>query len=128
MTKQRNTIYRQGDVILIRMDGRAARGKELPREDGSVVLAHGEVTGHKHRIPSLHCSLYVDDSSPISEADSFTMVSRLGGGLIPDRLLKCDRGVELLHEEHAPIKLPRGTYRVRIQRTYEPQGVRNVQD
>lgn len=42
-------MVRQGDVLLVRVD-LAAAAAPLPREaDGSTVLAHGEVTGHRHR-------------------------------------------------------------------------------
>lgn len=43
-------IYRQGDVMLICVKS-AARGKDV-RENGRIILAHGEVTGHAHEVVS----------------------------------------------------------------------------
>jgi hypothetical protein len=34
----------------------------------------------------------------------------------------------IVHQEHGPIALPRGTYRVWGQREYIPRGIRNVVD
>lgn len=120
---------RQGDVLIMRVDDNTPLGKELPRgNDGRVVLALGEATGHAHAISSIQCSLYMDERRPISETDAANMIAQLGGGLIPDRLLKCDETVELLHEEHEIIILPKGTYRVSIQKEYSPSALRNVTD
>lgn len=45
-----DTIFRQGDVCLIRVED-ADFGNEIPRDTrGRIVLAHGEVTGHAHAI------------------------------------------------------------------------------
>jgi hypothetical protein len=120
-------MFRQGDVLIVETR-KSASGDAIPREGNRVVLAHGEVTGHAHAIEDKACCLYVDDSSRISDADAATMIARLGGGLIPDRLLVCDQPVELKHEEHSTIKLPSGNYIVRIQREYSPGELRNVAD
>jgi hypothetical protein len=34
----------------------------------------------------------------------------------------------VVHDEHAPVDLPRGTYRVRRQRELEPRDVQRVAD
>ena len=121
-------IYRQGDVLLIRRD-RSVKGLKLvPREGRRVVLALGEATGHHHSIAARNCSLYLDEQRPVSEADAATMIARLGGGTIPDRVLNVRRTVALTHQEHETIKLPPGQYVVRIQREYSPQALRNVAD
>ena len=121
-------IYRQGDVAIIATKDRdCSKLQAVPRDAGRIVLAYGEVTGHAHAIPSPHASLYLDDST-IAAPDAMQEIARLGGGLIPDRVLRADQPVRLLHEEHAPIDLPAGSYIVRIQREYSPQELRNVAD
>jgi hypothetical protein len=55
-------------------------------------------------------------------------IARLGGGLIPDRGLEVKKSAALKHEEHDHIKLPAGSYTVRIQREYSPAELRNVAD
>jgi hypothetical protein len=97
-------MYRQGDVLICRVDEIPTDAKELPRAKRGVVLAEGEVTGHAHRIPSRHAKLYR------TEGDAKFL--RIGAG--------GKRPVALLHEEHSPVTLPPGNYRVTIHREYQP--------
>jgi hypothetical protein len=97
-------IYRQGDVLIMGVDdGRddlRERSPE-PRDEGRIVLAYGEVTGHAHAIADTHATLW-----------------RLAGD---DRLLTVTGAeVALRHEEHDTIVIPPGTYLVRRQREYVP--------
>lgn len=93
---------RQGDVILLPV--KEISGQPLPH----LTLAEGEVTGHAHRISEGQAELYEQ------------------GGILYLRVLS---EVALLsHEEHKPIQLPKGSWMVRIQREYEPQGWRYVRD
>lgn len=130
MRKQKApTMYRQGDVLITLIEGyEPARGKPEKREGGAVVLAHGEVTGHSHRIASRSASLFALESDRLSGESAMQMISRLGGGVIPDRLLEVKAPVDLVHEEHATIKLPAGKYIVSIQREYQPGSLRSVAD
>jgi len=101
--------YRQGDVFLMAIDRVPAAAKEIPREAGRVILAHGEVTGHAHGIRDSRVMFRMD------EAGSYLTV--LG-----------EAPVALTHEEHAPIEVPPGDYRVVRQREYSPSEIRNVAD
>lgn len=106
---KRQTMYRQGDVLLFRVDGELpATATPVEREQGRIVLAHGEVTGHAHAIDA-------------REAQLFAV------GAI-ERLLRVTKKVTLKHEEHTHIDLPMGIYRVVIQREYHPEEIRNVAD
>lgn len=98
--------FRQGDV-LIRSVGRLPNGERKPVADG--ILAHGEVTGHAHRVADLECAQLFNCGDG--------MFLSVGAG-----------GVSIVHEEHAPIELPKGTYQIRIQREYSPEAIRNVLD
>ncbi len=89
---------------------------EVPREDGRVVLAHGEVTGHAHVIVAKDATLY-------EPAGASEEALRLG-----TRILKASRAVALTHEEHRTINVPSGTWGVRIQRQYEAGAFRRVED
>lgn len=85
--------YRQGDVLIVAVEG-VCRGTVVPRDDrGRIVLAEGEATGHAHAVLDERAELF-----------------RLG----LDRFLtvSAPEGVDLTHEQHAPIRLPEGTYRV----------------
>lgn len=101
-------MMRQGDVLLIPISEFPEGAKAVPREDGRVVLAHGEATGHAHAIDSRRASLWA---------------------LGDLRVLKVrERVVTLHHEEHAPVEIPEGLYRVVRQREYSPEEIRNVAD
>ena len=101
-------IYRQGDIMLVATSG-VEPGDQIPRDGGRVVLAYGEVTGHAHAIAAPQATLH-----------------EIQGDL--DRLLRCQKQVELRHEEHGTIVLPVGDYLVKRQREYTPEEVRYVAD
>lgn len=86
------------------------------REQGRVVLAHGELTGHAHAISSEHAMLY----ETAAQGDA---ALRLG-----TRILSAGRAVALTHEEHGTIEVPAGTWGVRIQRQYKAGAFRRVED
>ncbi len=97
-------MYRQGDVLLVLTDAEPA-GPEVPRDRlGRIVLAYGEATGHAHAIEHRDAVLHGTDLE-----ERFLEVLAQGG-------------VTLTHEEHAPIDLPCGTYRVIRQREWTPGG------
>ncbi|MDZ4835277.1 MAG: hypothetical protein SGJ27_15985 [Candidatus Melainabacteria bacterium] len=98
--------YRQGDVLLIPVSDVPA-GSVEEAKDTRVVLAFGEVTGHAHAIDS-------------AVATTFTNGDQ--------RYLVVADGAILKHEEHSPLCLEPGTYRVQLQREYEPAGWRRVID
>ena len=100
--------YRQGDVLIVECD-RVDGGKEVEREDGRIVLAHGEATGHSHAIASMDATLFMDEATL-------------------NRYLDVRAPVVIEHEEHGRIELPSGYYQVRRQREYRPEGLRNVAD
>lgn len=103
-----NQIFRQGDVLVQRVDTPIPQGAEKVKLDaGRVVLAYGEVTGHAHAIPGKLASMYTWQG---------------------DTLLEVRKPTALTHEEHAPIPLEPGTYRVVRQREYHPEELRFVAD
>ncbi|HEY9819724.1 MAG TPA: hypothetical protein V6D35_02955 [Candidatus Sericytochromatia bacterium] len=93
---------RQGDVILVPVP--EIEGQKLSH----LTLAEGEVTGHKHRIS--------DGQAELSEKDG-TLYLRVFSDV-----------ATLTHEEHHALQIPQGSWLVRIQREYEPQGWRYVAD
>jgi hypothetical protein len=96
--------YRHGDVI-IKCGGKVpTKAKRCDH----LILAHGEVTGHKHQITE-------------GEAELYEHEGKLFLRVVSD-------SAALTHEEHARIDLPCGEYEVQIQREYEPSGWRAVAD
>lgn len=114
-TKQPKMIlFRQGDVLFTRV-ATLPVGEKRKRDNATV--AYGEVTGHSHQ-------LAVEDRN-VAE------VLECGDGLfvhVSAEGLRCEGGATFLHEEHGPITLPVGDWKVTIQREYSPEAIRDVQD
>lgn len=115
MKKKPNPQYRQGDVLIVRVD-KIEITEEAPRENGRVILAHGEVTGHAHAL----CEPGIRKGVEKTE-------QRQGPILVSD--LEVQEALALLeHDEHSTIALPADKYRVIRQREYTPEAIRNVAD
>lgn len=97
------TMIRQGDVMLrqIKEMPKMEGLKEVPREDGGVVLAHGEVTGHKHQFREEHVTMYAANDN---SGRRFLEVK--------------DAPASLFHEEHTALPVPPGAYEVIQQREW----------
>lgn len=100
------SIYRQGDV-LIRSIRKAPKGERVLIADG--ILAHGEVTGHAHRVADQQ------------QAELYQCADGM-------YLSVSDGGVSIVHDEHSPIALPAGHFQVIRQMEYAPAEIRQVAD
>ena len=98
-------LYRHGDVLVALVPVIPAGARKRPY----LVLAEGELTGHSHRIATPR-------SAQVYQAGSYLYLRVLSS---------C---ATLVHEEHGPISLPRGDYRVWRQREYSPRDIRTVRD
>jgi hypothetical protein len=104
-------IYRQGDVLIERIES-IPSSAEKQKSARRIILAHGEVTGHHH-------ALEVADPADWWKA---------GKGIGEETFLCLTDGGIITHQEHAPIELPVGNYRVTRQKEYTPQEIKNVCD
>ena len=86
------TIFRQGDVLLRRV-ANPEPGTEVPRDNGTLVIAQGEATGHAHTVASPRAKL----------------IESVNGNRY---LLVEGEPAEVRHQEHATIALPVGDYQV----------------
>ena len=88
-------LIRQGDVALVPVGALPEGLTEVPRDNGRLVLAYGEVTGHSHVI-----------DAPDEEA---TLLTTEEG----ERFLRIvGRAAPLVHEEHSAITVAPGLYRL----------------
>jgi hypothetical protein len=101
-------IYAQGDIILEKVKDATPGTPVTPDPDGAVVLARGEVTGHRHAFYDGGVTLFRDDS----------LARDIPGGLYVGHVVVTEPSADLQHEDHGTITLPKGTYRVRRQREY----------
>jgi hypothetical protein len=105
MTKNKNQ-QRQGDVLIEKV---STLPEDCKPVKGRVILAHGEATGHAHEIDMTVSMAFQRDN----------------GETVAVKVLKPS---EVRHQEHAPIPVKRGTYRITPQREYSPEAIRNVAD
>ena len=98
-------MWRHGDVLI----GAAAAIPEGARERHTPILVRGEMTGHSHQI----------------EVPGSAEVWEYAGEMF---LKVVAPSARVIHEEHRPITLPRGIYRVWQQREYTPAAIRRVVD
>ncbi len=113
-----NSLFAQGDLLIEHVDDLPPSGSivaALP--DGVTVLAEGEATGHRHAIHD-RVAMFRDDG----------LARDIPTGLYVGHIRVEDASARLVHDEHAAIELPRGTYRVRRQRELEPKDARIVID
>lgn len=104
-------MHRQGDVLIATTTEIPTGCRPVPRDNGHLVLAYGEVTGHAHVVEGL-AELFAPED--VTELE--------------DRFLRVEVEVQVVHDEHAAITLPPGDYIIRQQREYMPEEIRAVAD
>jgi hypothetical protein len=100
------SMVRQGDVLLVPVDTVPEYAAPVSPDGGIAVLALGEATGHAHVIRNERAVLF-------SAEDVDEVFLRVHGSA----------PVTLSHEEHDPLPVAPGAYRVVRQREYQPGAV-----
>lgn len=108
----------QGDLLIRRIDAIPANAKEVSAENKQYVVAHSE-TGHNHVIAERPNVKLLTTGDP--------MISYL-------QVIEATDATETLlehlrtYDTHETISIPVGTYEIRRQREYTPEGWRRVED
>lgn len=102
----------QGDLLIRRINRIPADAERVKTSSEHHIVAHSE-TGHHHTIPS-------DAELWRVPGDEMICYLRLSDPV----LLEHHRS----YDQHAPIMVPSGTFEIRRQREYSPQGWRRVED
>jgi hypothetical protein len=113
-----NLVAAQGDLMIVRINELPKESKPVKAEKGFYIVAHSE-TGHNHVIAERpNVTLYTTDNPMVS----YLEVVEVGD--------KVDALIEHLRsfDTHETIKIPAGTYEIRRQREYTPEGWRRVED
>lgn len=98
--KQKPKIYRQGDVLLVKINTRPPNTHKI----NTNILVKGETTGHAHRL--VHGQVLMNNSQEmfiVTTAQSM-----------------------IVHDEHAPIPLEAGFYQVIKQKEFNPITASNI--
>ena len=98
----------QGDVFIRRVGEIPDEAIPVARDNGRIVLAYGEVTGHAHAITASDAELLIAPER--SREDEILNVRFLR--------VMAQSGVDVQHEEHATVHLAPGLYEVRQQREW----------
>jgi hypothetical protein len=113
-----NEMFAQGDLLIERVADLEPSGTILVSDaTGATVLADGELTGHRHAIYD-RVTMFRDD----------TLAREVPTGLYVGHVKVAGGSATIHHQEHAPISLAEGTYRVRRQRELEPKDAVLVSD
>ena len=111
-------MYAQGDLLIERVDDVEPSGTIIsPDATGALVLAEGEFSGHRHAIFE-RATMFRDDA----------LAREVPSGLYICHVKVAGGSAVVHHQEHAPIPLLEGTYRVRHQRELEPKDAVIVAD
>jgi hypothetical protein len=108
-----NVRAAQGELLIIRIDALPANLVRVPAENGYLIVGHSE-TGHHHVMDATHTEMY----------------------RLPEEIYECflvvTEATALEHlrpfDTHEPLLHTPGTYCVRRQREYVPEGFRPAID
>ena len=108
-----NTTAAQGDVYFRKVQKLPDGLKKVTPAGNHIVVTHSE-TGHNHVMDANFASMYEQPGNP----------------LVCYLYIEQPTALEHLRtfDTHAPIVFDKGTYEVRRQREYVPEGFRKVED
>lgn len=104
----------QGDILIRRVDVAPAGLAEAKRVSGGYIVAESE-THHHHMVSNKRVQMLADGKDPLV---CYLVVEGAFADLVHHRDVNA----------HETVRLPRGTYLVRRQREWTPEGWRAVQD
>lgn len=107
-------VCAQGDILIVRVEAIPQGIPEVPPDGNRHVVAHSE-TGHHHTVEANGVVRYEGPGDPFT---CYLQVTDAFADLVHNRP----------HDTHDPLRLATGTYMVRRQREYVPEGHRMVAD
>lgn len=99
-------FIRQGDILFEKIDEVDSSKQNLDTK----TVALGEITGHSHSF----------------NKQSQILLSKKVDEDVPTQLVVLDESAQLTHQEHLPINIPQGIYRIRREQSYNPF-LKNIQ-
>ena len=98
-------LARQGDILFIRVN-KLPKGLKKATDN---IVAHGEVTGHAHRVREDAGVALLEDEQG-------------------SKFVQAEESWKIIHDEHGPISLDAGKWEARRQRECSPEAIRKVAD
>lgn len=133
-------IY-QGDIVLMRVpdDLEVATIDEISPQDGRLILAEGEFTGHHHAIDVVAPATKGKAKTKAKGVAKFYRAPSATRHLVRQGVLTTDRlaigfliitggPVMLRHEEHDALQIDPGTYYIGAQREMDSSEERRIKD
>ncbi len=109
---------RQGDVFIEPIEDLDMNEmEEIPRDNGRVILAYGEVTGHAHAL--------TDDGIKLYQHKNHEDLKKKNE---PYLYLVVNNDTALSHEEHPDVPITKGKYKIAHQYQYTMREVQPVLD
>jgi len=105
----------QGDLLIKRIDAIPSAARPTVPLDGKYILAHSE-TGHHHTIVATPGVEFLETEDPT--VAYLRVIDEV------EALLEHERSFD----QHESLLIQGGTYEIRTQREYTPEGWRRVQD
>lgn len=109
-------MFRQGDILLIATDSLPADAVDVTPIGQRIYLAASRKTGQSHGVPTSAARLYATYRMPFDS------------GRPRERFLRVLVACQLEHDNHDPIPLAPGFYRIVQQRRYDSSGWLDVAD
>lgn len=110
-----NKCAAQGDLLIRRVDGIPASARPAIAKDGKFIVAHSE-TGHHHVVAERPGIEYYDTDDPL--VSYMRVIENV------EIVLEHERSFD----KHESLLMKGGTYEIRRQREYVPEGWRRVAD
>lgn len=110
---EKKIYIRQGDVLLEKLNGATTIGKKEQLQlliPNSKIVAEGELTGHNHS--------FAKDSQVLLFKEEGTSTSSTSGPQV--LVVKEKAGATLSHQEHLPLIVPEGVYKIKGEVEYNP--------
>jgi hypothetical protein len=118
MTTKEAGLLAQGDILLEPIAEIPISGVIInPDKTGAITIAEGEGSGHRHIFQN-GVTMFRDDG----------LARDIETGLYIGHINVTEDAAILEHDEHNPITVPKGSYRVRRQREMDPKDAAIVSD
>ena len=118
------TMYRHGDLLIVKINAIPTLTFPIPKQKNrnfptGNIIAEGEISGHKHQLignGQVYVGMHYIRRARIPEAAFLTHSIND----INELWFKADDDLEIVHEEHKTLEIPKGIYKVTKEQEFNP--------